>query len=137
MCVYMYTLLGVDVLVHVLCSCVCVLLFCFVFQSPPVFEGSSIPATSRCLPLINLLITVISDSFHHYRFRATHCLPLYTTGPGGNFTHAHTHNHTHTGKRREAWLLITHSSTFTPAVRHPSPCRWGERKNRGVRQRKE
>lgn len=73
--------------------------------------------TSHCLPLINPLITVISDSFHHYSLHTAHCLPAYTT----DFL-THTHTKEHTDKHTEAWLLITHSSTFTPAVCHPSLC---------------
>lgn len=96
------------------------------------------PSQRKSLPPpINLLITVISDSFHHYRFHTTHCLPLYTTIPGENFTQTHTHTRTHTQEHTEAWPLITHSSTSTPAVCHPSLCHWGEkwRKKNGTEEK--
>lgn len=116
-------------------GCIFLPAFSYVWPFACVWESTFVwkrhqPRASWCLPLINPLITVISDSFHHYRFHTTHCLPPHTTIPGENFTRTQEHT--------EAWLLITHSSTFTPAVCHPSLCHWGERwrKERGRREKK-
>ena len=129
---------------HIWLACLC-----FVFQSPPVFEGSSIPVTSRRLPLINLLITVISDSFHHYRFFVPHTACLCTQPDlEENFAHAHTHKHTHThtqgnAERPGCWSHTPPPSPRQSAIHHRATGererrREGrERKNRRVRQRKE
>lgn len=107
----------------------------FLWESALVWKQHH-PSASRCLPLINLLITVISDSFHHYRFHTTHC--LFSTQPfleRTSHTYTHIYKYTHRNTQRPGcWSHTPLPSPLQSAIHHRAT---GEEREKGERKRLE